>query len=119
MKRIGFLSFGHWGDVPGSRVRSARDALLQAIELAVAAEEVGVDGAFFRLKASASAVFLPPWLLAAALSPAAWAAAVALIADAARTIAAAAVRMPRVRVVLIGSLSRLDLNRTRDTISRQ
>ncbi|GAA2143101.1 LLM class flavin-dependent oxidoreductase [Arthrobacter humicola] len=49
MKRIGFLSFGHWGDVPGSRVRSARDALLQAIDLAVAAEEAGVDGAFFRV----------------------------------------------------------------------
>ena len=44
MKRIGFLSFGHWGDIPGSRTRSARDALLQAGDLAVAAEDVGVDG---------------------------------------------------------------------------
>jgi hypothetical protein len=43
MKRIGFLSFGHWRDIPGSRVRSAKDALLQGIELAVAAEEVGID----------------------------------------------------------------------------
>lgn len=42
MKRIGFLSFGHWGDVPGSRVRTAREALLQAIDLAVAAEEAGL-----------------------------------------------------------------------------
>ena len=48
MKRIGFLSFGHYQDVPGSLVRSARDAYHQAIELAVAAEEVGADGAFVR-----------------------------------------------------------------------
>jgi alkanesulfonate monooxygenase SsuD/methylene tetrahydromethanopterin reductase-like flavin-dependent oxidoreductase (luciferase family) len=49
MTKIGFLSFGHWQDVPGSRVRSAREALVQAIDLAVAAEEVGVDGAYFRV----------------------------------------------------------------------
>lgn len=49
MKRIGFLSFGHWADVPGSQVRTARDSLLQAVELAVAAEEIGVDGAWFRV----------------------------------------------------------------------
>lgn len=49
MKRIGFLSFGHWSDVPGSQVRSASDSLLQSVELAVAAEEVGADGAFFRV----------------------------------------------------------------------
>ncbi|WIE54133.1 LLM class flavin-dependent oxidoreductase [Curtobacterium sp. MCBD17_003] len=48
-KKIGFLSFGHWQNVPGSRVRSAREALVQAIDLAVAAEEVGVDGAYFRV----------------------------------------------------------------------
>ncbi|MGO4230813.1 LLM class flavin-dependent oxidoreductase [Arthrobacter sp. YAF34] len=65
MKRIGFLSFGHWGDVPGSRVRSARDALLQAIELAVAAEEVGVDGAFFRVHHFAEQQASPFPLLAA------------------------------------------------------
>ena len=49
MKKIGFLSFGHWGPVQGSRTRTARDALLQGIELAVAAEELGIDGAFFRV----------------------------------------------------------------------
>jgi alkanesulfonate monooxygenase SsuD/methylene tetrahydromethanopterin reductase-like flavin-dependent oxidoreductase (luciferase family) len=65
MKKIGFLSFGHWGDVPGSRVRSARDALLQAIELAVAAEEVGVDGAFFRVHHFAEQQASPFPLLAA------------------------------------------------------
>lgn len=65
MKRIGFLSFGHWGDVPGSRVRSARDALLQAIDLAVAAEEIGVDGAYFRVHHFAEQQAAPLPLLAA------------------------------------------------------
>lgn len=49
VKKIGFLSFGHWRDVPGSRTRSAADSLLQTIELAQAAEEAGVDGAFVRV----------------------------------------------------------------------
>ncbi|NLG55883.1 MAG: LLM class flavin-dependent oxidoreductase [Rhodococcus sp.] len=49
MKKIGFLSFGHWNDVPGSATRSASDALLQAIDLSVAAEEIGIDGAYFRV----------------------------------------------------------------------
>lgn len=49
MKKIGFLSFGHWSDSYGSRVRSATESLLQSIELAVAAEELGTDGAYFRV----------------------------------------------------------------------
>ena len=49
MKKIGFLSFGHWRDAAGSQTRSAGDALLQTIELAQAAEELGVDGAFVRV----------------------------------------------------------------------
>lgn len=49
MKRIGFLSFGHYGTSRGSQTSSAGDALLQAIDLAVAAEELGIDGAFFRV----------------------------------------------------------------------
>ncbi|CAO1650197.1 Alkanesulfonate monooxygenase SsuD/methylene tetrahydromethanopterin reductase-like flavin-dependent oxidoreductase (Luciferase family) [Salinibacterium sp. NYA9b] len=49
MTKLGFLSFGHWQDVEGSRTRTGADALLQAVELAVAAEEVGVDGAYFRV----------------------------------------------------------------------
>lgn len=65
MTRIGFLSFGHWGDVPGSRVRTARDALLQAVELAVAAEGIGVDGAFFRVHHFAPQQAAPFPLLAA------------------------------------------------------
>jgi alkanesulfonate monooxygenase SsuD/methylene tetrahydromethanopterin reductase-like flavin-dependent oxidoreductase (luciferase family) len=48
-KKIGFLSFGHWRNVTGSETRSAADALLQTIELAEAAEELGVDGAFVRV----------------------------------------------------------------------
>ncbi len=47
--RIGFLSFGHWGPQPGSRTPTAADALAQTIELAVAAEEAGLDGAFVRV----------------------------------------------------------------------
>ncbi|MCW4385389.1 LLM class flavin-dependent oxidoreductase [Salinibacterium sp. SYSU T00001] len=49
VKRIGFLSFGHYQDVPGSLVRDAGEAYRQAVELAVAAEEVGADGAFVRV----------------------------------------------------------------------
>ncbi|SDT20856.1 LLM class flavin-dependent oxidoreductase [Actinoplanes derwentensis] len=48
-KKIGFLSFGHWRDVAGSQTRSASDALLQTIELAVAAEELGIDSANVRV----------------------------------------------------------------------
>lgn len=65
MKRIGFLSFGHWGPAQGSLVPSARDALLQAIELAVAAEEIGVNGAFFRVHHFARQQSSPFPLLAA------------------------------------------------------
>jgi alkanesulfonate monooxygenase SsuD/methylene tetrahydromethanopterin reductase-like flavin-dependent oxidoreductase (luciferase family) len=49
VKKIGFLSFGHWRDTAGSQTRSAADALLQTIDLAQAAEEIGVDGAFVRV----------------------------------------------------------------------
>lgn len=48
-KSIGYLSFGHWSEAPYSRARTASDMLLQAIELAEAAEEIGVDGAYFRV----------------------------------------------------------------------
>jgi len=49
VKRIGFLSFGHWTPAHHSEVRTAADALLQSIELAVAAEELDLDGAYFRV----------------------------------------------------------------------
>ena len=48
-KKLGFLSFGHWAEVPGSRVPSAAESLHQAIDLAVGAEDTGLDGAFFRV----------------------------------------------------------------------
>ena len=48
IKKIGFLSFGHWRAAPGSQTRTAA-ALLQTIELAQAAEDLGVDGAFVRV----------------------------------------------------------------------
>lgn len=66
MTRIGFLSFGHSQAVPGSQVRTGRDALLQSIELAVAAEELGVDGAYFRVHHFARQLASPFPLLAAA-----------------------------------------------------
>jgi alkanesulfonate monooxygenase SsuD/methylene tetrahydromethanopterin reductase-like flavin-dependent oxidoreductase (luciferase family) len=65
VKNIGFLSFGHWSPSPHSSTRSASDALLQSIELAVAAEEVGVDGAYFRVHHFARQLASPFPLLAA------------------------------------------------------
>jgi alkanesulfonate monooxygenase SsuD/methylene tetrahydromethanopterin reductase-like flavin-dependent oxidoreductase (luciferase family) len=66
MKKIGFLSFGHWTASPQSQARSASDVLLQSIDLAVAAEELGADGAFFRVHHFARQLASPFPLLAAA-----------------------------------------------------
>src|ERR671911_2100086 len=65
MKRIGFLSFGHWSASPYSQVRSASDALLQSIELAEAVEDLGADGAYFRVHHFAQQLASPFPLLAA------------------------------------------------------
>lgn len=65
MKKIGFLSFGHWTPSPQSQTRSASDALLQSIDLAVAAEELGADGAYFRVHHFARQLGSPFPLLAA------------------------------------------------------
>jgi len=65
MKHIGFLSFGHWTPSPQSQTRSGSDALLQSIELAVAAEELGADGAYFRVHHFARQLGSPFPLLAA------------------------------------------------------
>jgi alkanesulfonate monooxygenase SsuD/methylene tetrahydromethanopterin reductase-like flavin-dependent oxidoreductase (luciferase family) len=65
MKKIGFLSFGHWTPSPQSQTRTAADALIQSIELAVAAEEVGADGAYFRVHHFARQLASPFPLLAA------------------------------------------------------
>ncbi|MGW9112691.1 LLM class flavin-dependent oxidoreductase [Microbacterium sp. NPDC055683] len=66
MKSIGFLSFGHWTPHPDSATRSAGDVLLQSIELAQAAEELGADGAYFRVHHFARQLASPFPLLAAA-----------------------------------------------------
>jgi len=65
MKKIGFLSFGHWMPSPQSQTRSASDVLLQSIDLAVAAEEIGADGAYFRVHHFANQLASPFPLLAA------------------------------------------------------
>jgi alkanesulfonate monooxygenase SsuD/methylene tetrahydromethanopterin reductase-like flavin-dependent oxidoreductase (luciferase family) len=65
MKRIGFLSFGHWQNAPGSQTLTARDALTQTIELAEAAEEIGIDGAYVRVHHFARQLASPFPLLAA------------------------------------------------------
>jgi alkanesulfonate monooxygenase SsuD/methylene tetrahydromethanopterin reductase-like flavin-dependent oxidoreductase (luciferase family) len=65
MKKIGFLSFGHWTPSPQSQTRSGADALLQSIDLAVAAEELGADGAYFRVHHFARQLGSPFPLLAA------------------------------------------------------
>lgn len=65
MKKIGFLSFGHWSPSHQSQTRSASDALLQSIDLAIAAEELGADGAYFRVHHFARQLASPFPLLAA------------------------------------------------------
>src|SRR5437763_6572119 len=65
MKKIGFLSFGHWTPSPHSEVRTASDALLQSNDLAVAAEGLGADGAYFRVHHFARQLGSPFPLLAA------------------------------------------------------
>ncbi|WP_256124358.1 LLM class flavin-dependent oxidoreductase [Endobacter medicaginis] len=65
MKKIGFLSFGHWTASPQSGTRSASDVLLQSIDLAVAAEQLGADGAYFRVHHFARQLSSPFPLLAA------------------------------------------------------
>jgi alkanesulfonate monooxygenase SsuD/methylene tetrahydromethanopterin reductase-like flavin-dependent oxidoreductase (luciferase family) len=65
MKKIGFLSFGHWTPSSQSQTRSAADALLQSIDLAVAAESLGADGAYFRVHHFARQLASPFPLMAA------------------------------------------------------
>src|SRR6186713_1565977 len=65
MKKIGFLSFGHWSTSPYSQVRSGADALIQSIELAEAVEELGADGAYYRVHHFAQQLASPFPLMAA------------------------------------------------------
>src|ERR1700747_2174348 len=63
-KRIGFLSFGAWHR-GGGMTHTGADALRQTVELAVAAEQVGIDGAFVRVHHFARQLSSPFPLLAA------------------------------------------------------
>src|SRR4051794_41428366 len=63
-KRIGFLSFGAWHP-GGGLTHTGGDALRQTVELAVAAEEIGIDGAFVRVHHFARQLSSPFALLAA------------------------------------------------------
>jgi len=65
MKKIGFLSFGHWTPSSQSQTRSASDVLLQSIDLAIEAERLGMDGAYFRVHHFARQLSSPFPLLAA------------------------------------------------------
>src|SRR6187399_3017784 len=65
MKKIGFLSFGHWSNHPAYKTRTASDTLQQSIDLAVAAEEIGLDGAYFRVHHFAAQLGSPFPLLSA------------------------------------------------------
>src|SRR2546422_517494 len=63
-KRIGFLSFGAWHP-GGGLTHTGGDALRQTVEPAVAAEEIGIDGAFVRVHHFARQLSSPFPLLAA------------------------------------------------------
>src|SRR5438067_6035472 len=65
MKKIGFLSFGHWSASRQSAARSAHEVLQQSIELAEAVEDLGADGAYFRVHHFAQQLASPFPLLAA------------------------------------------------------
>ncbi len=65
MKKIGFLSFGHWTPSPQSQAQTAADVLLQSIDLAMEAERLGMDGAYFRVHHFAQQLASPLPLLAA------------------------------------------------------
>ena len=63
MKKFGFLSFGHHG--PEGHQFDARSSLKSAIDLAVAADEIGVNGAYFRVHHFARQAASPMPLLSA------------------------------------------------------
>ena len=64
MKYVGFLSFGHYSNGPRQGITAAQ-SLHQAIDLAVAADEIGVNGAFFRVHHYAPQAAAPMPLLSA------------------------------------------------------
>ena len=65
MQRFGTLSFGHYGPLGGGRELTAGDSLHQAIDLAQGMDDLGVDGAYFRVHHFARQQSSPMPLLAA------------------------------------------------------
>ncbi len=65
MKAFGFLSFGHYGSGRGPGDPSAGQSLKDAIEIARGADELGVNGAYFRVHHFARQSASPMPLLAA------------------------------------------------------
>jgi alkanesulfonate monooxygenase SsuD/methylene tetrahydromethanopterin reductase-like flavin-dependent oxidoreductase (luciferase family) len=65
VKKVGFLSFGHWSASPDPQLRSGADALILLIEAAEAVEELGADGADCRVQHFAAQLASPLPLLAA------------------------------------------------------
>ncbi|HET9127494.1 MAG TPA: LLM class flavin-dependent oxidoreductase [Propionibacteriaceae bacterium] len=65
MKAFGFLSFGHYGTGRGPGDPDARTALHDAVEIAEAADELGVNGAYFRVHHFARQAASPMPLLSA------------------------------------------------------
>ena len=65
MQRFGTLSFGHYGPLGGGRQLTAADSILQAIDLAQGMDELGVNGAYFRVHHFARQQASPMPLLAA------------------------------------------------------
>jgi alkanesulfonate monooxygenase SsuD/methylene tetrahydromethanopterin reductase-like flavin-dependent oxidoreductase (luciferase family) len=49
VKAFGFLSFGHYAPLRGSQTGTAADMIRQALDLGVGADELGVNGAYFRV----------------------------------------------------------------------
>lgn len=64
MRAFGFLSFGHYMNANGSQTRTASDMLKQAVDIGVGADELGVNGAYFRVHHFAAQQASPMPLLA-------------------------------------------------------
>ena len=67
MKYFGFLSFCHYTNGPRHGITAAQ-SLHQAIDLSVAADQLGVNGAFFRVHHFAPQAAAPMPLLSAIAS---------------------------------------------------
>ncbi|NYJ65947.1 alkanesulfonate monooxygenase SsuD/methylene tetrahydromethanopterin reductase-like flavin-dependent oxidoreductase (luciferase family) [Pseudoclavibacter chungangensis] len=65
MQAFGFLSFGHYGPTGGAHGPDARASLHDAIGIAEAADEIGVNGAYFRVHHFARQAAAPMPLLSA------------------------------------------------------